>query len=376
MQKKLYRPTYAVIDLSALKHNYEFIKRVIPRGVGVMAMVKADAYGHGVVEVSRTLEDCGVNSFGVATVEEGLELREAGIKSPIVVMGGLLGLGSFAANAMIEADLTPVIHSASVLPTLERAAKNKRLNVHLKVDTGMNRLGARMEAMPYLISRIKKFPRISVEGVMTHLAQAGKNSYTKNQVELFSDAKRLIEKELGDVPIWHLANSSAIFNDIIRVPNAKKILVRPGLGLYGSCAGENKKRAKLKPVMTLISRIALLKHAPKGSKVSYDSTYAVKRDSILAVVPIGYADGYPWSVSGKAHVLVNKRKVMVVGRVTMDMIVLDVTDLDNVEVGSEVVLMGNQGRETISVDDVARWAGTIPYEIFCGISKRMPRIYR
>ncbi|MFH1654749.1 MAG: alanine racemase [Pseudomonadota bacterium] len=374
-----FRPTMARIDLKALTHNYDALKNLLPEGVEIMAMVKADAYGHGAVEVSRALEQLGVKALGVATVEEGLELRSSGIETRILVMGGLMGVGSAAACVMVGADLTPVIHSADVIGALETAAreKKKKLPIHVKVDTGMNRLGIRIESLPNLLSRIKSSENLVVEGVMTHFAQAGHNSFTDEQIDLFKKAKVKIESELGKIRLWHMANSTALIERLISFSDMDEIWVRPGLSLYGTVSDAKvPDGVKLIPVMSLVSKVALIKHVPKGERVSYGSTFEVKKNSLLAVVPIGYADGYPWALSNKAKVLIEGMRVPVVGRVTMDMIIVDVTDLSGkVEVGSEVILMGRQKDASITVDEIASWANTIPYEIFCGISKRMPRIY-
>lgn len=378
VQKPLFRPTWASVDLSALAHNYHVIKKGLPKKIGIMAMVKADAYGHGAVPVSKTLEGAGVRALGVATVEEGIELREAGIKAPIIVMGGLMGAGPSASQKMIEADLTPVIHSKGVLDAIEADARRarKKAGVHLKIDTGMGRLGARPEALPSILSQIKKCPHLFVEGVMTHLAEGDNEDASSAQMELFLESRKKIEAELGEIKVWHIANSSALFRgEPVDIPSSKEVWVRPGLALYGDFSGRKFAGGVLKPVMSLLSRAVLLKNVPSGSKISYGGTFTTIRTTRIAIIPIGYADGYPWSASGKAKVLIRGMKVPVLGRVTMDMIVADVTDIASVSVGDEVVLMGAQGSEAISLEDIASWAGTITYEILCGISKRMPRVY-
>jgi len=378
-EKPLLRPTWATVNLSALAHNYRTIERHLNGKASMMAMVKADAYGHGAVAVSRELERCGVRALGVATVEEGMELRAAGIGLPILVMGGLLGVGSPASREMIDSNLTPVIHSSGVLSSLDKDAERagRKVAVHLKIDTGMSRLGVRPEALGSVIEQIKSCRNLFVEGVMTHLAEADSEEETANQMELFLAARERIEDGLGPVPVWHVANSTAIMRGReLSVPGARELWVRPGLALYGECGNCEGGKEGLRLVMELRSRAVLLKNLPAGARVSYGGTFTTRKPARVAVVPIGYADGYPWRASGKAFVLAGGRRRPVIGRVTMDMIVVDVTDAPAVEVGDEVVLLGAQGGESILLCELADWAGTIPYEILCGISKRMPRIYK
>lgn len=374
-----FRPTCATIDLAALAHNYNVIKNHLPEDVSILAMVKADAYGHGAVPVSKKLVECGVCALGVATVEEGLELRNSSIKAPILVMGGLMGMGSPASGMMVGANLTPVIHSANVIEFLESVAASakKKMAIHLKVDTGMTRLGVRPEVLPSLLKRLAQCKWLYVEGVMTHLANIVDDKYTSQQNKLFLESKKQIEDVLGPIEIWHMANSIAsLKSEPVKVPQAKKCWARPGIALYGTTNNVSLPDVNLKLVMGLMSKVALLKNVPAETAVSYACEFVTKRRSRLAVVPIGYADGYRFALTGKAQVLVRGKRVPVVGRVTMDMIVIDVTDVPEVVVGDDVVLMGKQGRDAITVEEIANWVGTITYEIFCGISERIPRIYK
>lgn len=378
--KPLFRPTWATIDLKALARNCENIARHLMKGrAKVMGMVKADAYGHGAVPVSLTLERSGACALGVATVEEGVELREAGIRLPILVMGGLMGAGSPASGRMVEADLTPVIHSAGVLASLEADAARfgRRISIHLKIDTGMSRLGVRPESLRHLLDVLRACPHLELEGVMTHLAEADSAEVSRSQMHCFLECRREVETKMGRVRVWHIANSRALLGgEPLEVPGAAECWARPGLALYGEAAGGPEPEGGLSPVMGLVSQAVLLKRIPAGSRVSYGGTFVTRRPTRIAIVPIGYADGYPWSVSGKASVLVRGRRAPVIGRVTMDMIIVDVTEVEGVEVNDEAVLLGSQGEERISLSELAGWAGTIPYEILCGISKRMPRILR
>lgn len=377
--KTMFRPAWATIDLVALRRNFDLIRERLPKNAGVLAMVKADAYGHGSKEISLSLESAGARALGVATVEEGVELREFGIRIPILVMSGLMGEGSAASFRMVDAGLTPVVHSSGVLDSLEEAAvrAGRSADVHLKIDTGMSRLGVRPEALPQVLAKFKSCPHLRVEGVMTHLADAGDEEFSSGQIEKFVSCKKEIEAAIGPVRVWHAANSTAIMRGAaLEFDGAEEVWARPGLALFGDCDFDHPLRGSLDLVMGLESRVMLLKHVPEGSKVSYGCTFTTKRRSRLAIVPIGYADGYPWALSGKAQVLIRGRRAPVAGRVTMDMIVIDVTDIEGVSVGDEVVLMGVQGGESITLKELAGWAGTIPYEILCGVSKRMPRIYK
>lgn len=373
-----YRPTWAEIDLAALVHNYRRIKSSLPDRAQVMAMVKADAYGHGAVEISRALEGCGVRALGVATVEEAIELRRADIGSQIIVMGGLMGVGSPASKAMIDEGLTPVIHSADVLDSIEsEAARAGRVvNVHLKIDTGMSRLGVRVETISSMLAKLEICKHVRLEGAMTHLAEADDDARSSEQLEKFIACKRAIEGSVGRVKIWHIANSTAVIKGSpVEIPDSEELWVRPGLALYGSQGGIDERDSGLKAVMRLVSRAVLLKNVPAGSRVSYGGTYVTSRPSRLAVVPIGYADGYPWKLSGRSSVLIRGVRAPIAGRVSMDMIVVDVTDVKDVSLNDEVILMGRQGDSEISVDELAGYVETIPYEILCGISKRMPRVF-
>jgi len=373
-----FRPAHAEVNLGALENNYRVISDAAGQGIRVMAMVKADAYGHGALPVSKKLVDCGVAALGVATIEEGLELREGGIDTPVLVMGGLMGRGAPASGIMISADLTPVIHSADVLESLQMVASSlkKRVGLHIKVDTGMTRLGVRLASLKSVLTKLSQCPSLVVEGVMTHLAQADDPEYTSFQMEEFAKAKRMIEEVLGPVPLWHAANSLGILNDLQKKSLGVELSwVRPGILLYGGIRPKAN-LGEIKPVMKIVSTLVLIKSVPAGTKVSYNCTFTTKRKSRVAMIPFGYADGYPYALSNKAHVLVRGKRVPVVGRVTMDMIAVDVTDIPEAQVGDETVLLGCQGNDEISAQQLADWADTISYEILTGISGRVPRIYK
>jgi len=373
------RPTWAEINISSLRYNYASIKRTIPDGVGIMAMVKADAYGHGAIPVAHALEALRVDAFGVATIEEGIELRDAGIDSKILVMGGLMGAGESASARMLKGKLTPVVHSREVLRLLEKVASNLGMDIdaHLKVDTGMNRLGVRPESLDDVLDAWKDCRHVRLEGVMTHLAEAGNKNVSDRQVELFQECASRIGLSMGDVDIWHVANGEASFEGkYVDFGGRGKRWVRPGLALYGICDGIDPSDDRLKPLMRIVSRIVMIKHIPIGARVSYGGDFVAERPSRIGVIPMGYADGYPWRSAGKAKVLIGDDRVPIVGRITMDMMMVDLTDAPSVSVNDEVVLLGRQGGGFISAQEFASWADTIPYEVLCGVSKRMPRIYK
>lgn len=383
-----FRPTRAEINLAALQANLQQVKAKIPKTCGVIAMVKADAYGHGAVPVAKTIEKSGISAFGVATVEEGVELREAGIKTKILILQGLLGQGEAAAKVLLEHQLTPVIHSVGTLQLWNTLSKNSRqpLAVHLKIDTGMTRLGVTLQTLPSILNAFQQSKQVKLEGVLTHLAWQKDQKYTRDQTQLFQEMGEQIQKTLGKIPIWHVANSAAVMSgEPIEFPwtgpprlagEAGQSWVRPGIMLYGIPPyPDYASKIPLQPVMSLVSQIALIKNVPAKTKVSYNCTFETKRPSRIGVIPIGYADGYPLSASNRAEILVEGKRAPVIGRVTMDMIMADLTDLPEAHVGSEVVLLGKQGKDAISADQLAGWGETIPYEIVCRVSKRMPRVY-
>jgi len=374
----IFRPTVAEIHLSSLRYNFAQLRKVLPPTVRIMAMDKADAYGHGAARISNELAELGVASLGVATVEEGLELREAAVDIPILVLGGLMGVGSAAAGMMVGANLTPVVHSADVLDFLEATSKaaGKTTGIHLKIDTGMTRLGVMPASVPHLLNKLKECGHLRLDGVMTHFAEAENHEYTSFQIAGFKGCVKQIEGALGTVPVWHVANSAAVAeNEYLTNATACEHWARTGAAIYGAGSELVVAKFRTKPVMTLKSRIAMIKSVPAGTKISYGCTFEVKRQSRIGIVPIGYADGYPFALSNKAQALVRGYRTPVVGRVTMDMTMIDLTDVEDIHVGDEVVLMGEQGKERISCEEIAKWAGTLPYEILCGVSKRTPRIY-
>jgi alanine racemase len=364
------RPTLAAIDLKALSHNYaEVTRRAGDRKV--LAVVKAQAYGHCALPVARKLVELGCSMLGVATVEEGRGLRDAGITAPIVIMGPVF---PEQAGAIAGAKLTPVVYTLPVARALSAAAAGTggTLTVHVKVDTGMGRIGVTPEEGASFIATINRLPGIVVEGLMTHFADADlrDKKFAAAQMDRFESLLHALEAGGISIPLRHAANSAAV----LEYGRALLTMVRPGLMLYGYNPLESGVAADLRPVLSLFTRIAFLKKVPAGVPISYGRTYVTNRESLIATIPIGYADGYSRSLSNKGEALVRGKRVPVAGRVCMDMTMLDVTDVPDVAAGDEVVLIGSSGSERITADDIAAKTGTIAYEVLCGISGRVPRI--
>jgi alanine racemase len=369
------RPTRVEIDLAALRHNLGEV-RGLANGLEVLTVVKANAYGHGAVAVATTLEESGVRLFGVALAEEGLELRAAGLKAPILVLGGAYEGGY---EALVEADLMPTLFRDEHVEALASAARaqGKRVKAHVKVDTGMGRIGVLPAEVTAFAARLARTPEVEVEGLISHFANAdlADAELTQEQVRRFKEALAAL-RAAGISPKYrHLANSAAV----MALPEARDglelNLVRPGLMLYGLApAGWMEGRARLLPVMSWRTAITHLKRVPKGTPISYGATWVAGRDSVIATLPVGYADGYGRKYSSRAQVLVRGARAPIAGRVCMDMCMADVTDIPGVKVGDEVVLMGGQGTERIRTEELAAWAETINYEVVCGISARVPRV--
>jgi alanine racemase len=368
------RPTVAEIDLSALGYNLDQIRNLLQGKAEILAIVKADAYGHGAGPIAHELASAGVRFFGVATAEEGIALRQAKITHPILILGGIYP-GEF--QKYLRNHLTPAIFDLDSAREIEKKAKKaiSPFPVHLKIDTGMTRLGFAWDRWETALEFFKEAKFIQVEGLMTHLAVAESarpddKAFTEEQIRRFQIC---LDQTLhaGISPrFMHVANSSAT----TVWEKARLNLVRPGLMLYGalptSALGA---RISLKAVLSLKTKILSIKAVRGGESVSYGRTFICPKDSLIATLPIGYADGYSRRFSNRAEVLVKGRRARVAGVVCMDLTMIDVSEIQGAQVGDEVVLLGRQGSDEIYVSELARWAETIPYEIFCGISKRVPR---
>jgi alanine racemase len=371
------RPTFAEIDLVALQHNFKVIRASIPATSEILAVVKADAYGHGFEEISRELEDMGVNAFGVAFLAEAIQLRKSGIDKPILLLGGVY---PGQERKCIGFNLSTVVFTMEQAQALNHAAGKlfRKAQIHLKVDTGMGRLGIRYSDTPAFLDELRRLPNLALEGIISHFASADEldeqgHAFTILQSERF---KQVVAetRAAGFTPRYiHIDNSAGVLLGNCTDCN----LVRPGITLYGSLPSPDfKGSADLRPVMRMKSRIAMLKWVDAGTTISYARRFTASDRTLIASVPVGYADGYPRSLTNKGEVLIRGRRARVTGTVCMDWIMLDVTDIDGVTIGDEVTLMGaDASGNCIHAEELAAWAGTIPYEIFCGISKRVPRIY-
>jgi alanine racemase len=371
------RPTFAEISLAALRQNFKTVRNSVSTKAGILAIVKADAYGHGFTDISRELEQCGVDAFGVAFLAEAIQLRKSGIDKPILLLGGLY---PGQERKCVGFNVSTAVFSIEQLKALDHVAGKlfRKAHVHLKVDTGMGRLGVRFDEASAFLKEIRKCKNIELEGIISHFASADEldesgQYFTRLQAERFAwvvdEAKRL---KLSPRYI-HIANSAGALIRDYQFCN----LVRPGIALYGALpSGDFQGKLALKPVMSLKSRIAMLKTVEAGTTISYARRFTTAKKSLIASVPVGYADGYPRALTNKGQALVRGERATVSGTVCMDWIMLDVSHIEGVEVGDEVVLMGEDKLgNVIHAEEIATWAGTIPYEIFCGISKRVPRVY-
>jgi alanine racemase len=362
--------TVAEISLPALRQNFQQVARRVGTSI-ILAVVKANAYGHGAVRVSQILLACGARRLGVATIAEGVELRQAGVTAPVLVMGGALSDGI---AALLEYDLTPVLISPDCIASLVGLASGRSspLPVHLKIDTGMGRLGlSPKEAVSLLNGGWPSVLRL--EGLMSHLASADEADAQATEAQL-TEFRAVLEhaKRLGiTIPLAHIAGSAGILG----FPASHFDLVRPGLMLYGYAPGALKS-ADLRPVLTWKTQIVQVKRVTPGQAVSYGGTFLVKRPTTLAVLAVGYADGYSRAFSNRGRVLIHDRVVPVVGRVCMDLTIVDVTDIPPVSPGDEAVLIGQQGSSAITADDLASQLGTISYEVLSQIGPRVVRLYK
>jgi alanine racemase len=373
------RPTWAEIDLNNLAANFNQIKQRVGPSARVMAVVKANAYGHGAVECARRFAEEGADWFGVALPEEGMELRDAGITQPLLC---LAGYWPGQAAACIQHRLTAVVYRLDMIEALDHAANDAGVvaDIHVKVDTGMGRLGVRFDQLSEFLASLKQFRNVRIDGIMTHLAAADDvacQPLTLDQIQRFEDAE-VVFREHGFQPTFlHLANSAGIFGHRKAWGN----LVRPGGVLYGlwrDVLPMSTSDPKLLPVMSLHSRISLLKWVPPGETIGYGCTFEASRRSLIATIPVGYHDGYMRGLSNRAHVIVRGMYAPVVGRVSMDLTLLDVTNVPGVEADDQVTLLGSNRQYPemqITAEELARIVGTLSYEVTCGVSHRVPRIY-
>ena len=370
------RPTWAEINLDNLAANFHSAKEFVGKDVKYMAVVKADAYGHGAVQCAKRLEREGVDWFGIALPEEGVELRHAGITKLILCLGGFWNEQE---SLVLNYHLTPVIFQVEKARILNTAAERRGtvVSIHVKVDTGMGRIGVRYDQVREFVDALTSFDHLRVEGVMTHFAAAddlSQNDFTSLQIARFHEAVATF-RERGFHPAYlDMANSPGA----VAHPDARSNMVRLGgvlYGLGGDVLPKESEKPVLKPVMSLRTCIADLKKIPSGETVGYSRTFTTARESLIATIPIGYQDGYKRLLSNRSRAIVNGSYAPVVGRISMDWTTLDVTDVPGVAIGDEVVLIGEQKGLLVLAEDLSRATDTISYEITCGINRRVPRVY-
>ena len=362
-------PTIAEIDLDSLAHNYHQIRSRVHPGVKILAVVKDNAYGHGAVVIARELERLGVDLFGIAFADEGVELRDGGIKKPILILSGIC---EEEIDKVIEYNLIPMVFDGGIGKYLSDQAnrRNSRVKVHLKFDTGMGRLGVPVEGARKFLEQMKGLPNLVIDGVASHFSMADE-AYTRAQLKAFRGVAELFRGEGIRPTYWHISSSASM----IDFPDSWFNLIRPGIMIYGSYPNrEYIGRIALRPVMRLRTAIGFLKRVPAGTRISYGGTYTMQRESLIATLPIGYGDGYNRLLSDRGEVLLKSKRVPVVGRICMDHTMVDVTDVRDVAPGDEVVLMGRQGGDEITAEEIAEKIGTISYEVLCMVGKRVPRV--
>ncbi|MDR4463764.1 MAG: alanine racemase [Nitrospira sp.] len=366
-------PTVAIVDLTALDHNLLQLRRFLSPGCDIMAVVKANAYGHGAVETAQALSHQGIVRFAVFSIEEGIALRHAGITASIVILGPVF---SRQVEDLFAYRLTPVVSDPALLTLLGQCAARcaSPYPIHLKIDTGMGRLGLTQGELETILTNHALPSSLFLEGVMSHLADSDglEPGPTEQQFHLFDRALKVVREAGFSTPLMHLANSAGI----VRFPSAHYSLVRPGIMLYGyHTLPPSVPPPDLRPVLSLTTRVVQLRLIQPGETVSYNRTFMARRPTRIAVLPIGYSSGISRRLSNRGQVLIRGQRATIVGIVCMDMVMVDVTEIHDVAVGDEVVLIGQQGTERITAQDIAEWTGTISYEVLCAISHKIPRLY-
>lgn len=361
------------IDLAALEHNYRQLRRLCEPQVKMLAVVKADAYGHGLLPVARKLAGAGVDYFGVGSLEEGLELRQAGFHQPVLL---LLGILPQEAECAVSHDLDVALFRQDVAQALAAAAHNqgKKARVHLKVDTGMGRLGLLPSEVLSFLAGLKKLRYLDAVGLISHLAVADEEdkTYTYKQVHEFTSLLAAAREAGWKLPLSHITNSAALWE----VPAAHLGMVRPGLMLYGSSPSPGRRLSvDLKPVMSLAAQVLQVKRLPPGSKISYGCTYTTPDWCDLAVLPVGYCNGYSRLFSNRGEVLIHGRRAPIRGRVCMNLTMVDVTGFPEVKDGDRAVLLGTDQGDQLRGEDLGTWAQTISYEIYCALGTANVRRY-
>lgn len=365
--------TYIEVNLSAIGNNLSQLRSLISKDVKILALIKANAYGHGIIEVARYLQSCDIDMFGVAYAHEAVPLRKAGITKPILVLYGAI-IDEYPLFTEYNLEITVSSHGSAEALNEYMSSVGARINVHLKTDTGMGRLGIQFEAAPGLAEKILRLPHLNLTGIYSHFAtsEGDDPDYVEIQLERFNSVLTGLKQRGIEVENVHIANSGAIISN----PDSHFTMVRPGISLYGYPPGEHMKvPITLKPALSLRSRIGFVKKLGKGVSISYGRTYVTPEATRIGTIPIGYGDGYSRLLSNKAQVLIRGERHPVVGIICMDQIMVDLGHDSNHTVGEEVTLIGNTGSDRISAWELSHLAGTIPYEILCVLSWRIPRIY-
>lgn len=372
---KQYHRVHANINIDCIEDNLKAIKKYVGYEKEVMVVIKADGYGHGAIPIARQLYEAGIDYIGVATLQEAIALRKYEIKIPIVILGYS---PEEEYNDLIDYDIIQTVYKPSMAEGISAMAvkAGKKAKIHIKIDTGMTRIGFfPSEVSLNQIEEIYKLPNIEIEGIFTHFAQAdtADHTYTEKQIRLYNDFIKKLEGKGIVIPKKHTSNSAGL----IEYKEAHFDMVRAGIALYGLYPSDEVDHTKLqlKPSLSLISNIIFLKDVPKGVAVSYGSTYVTDRPCKIATIPVGYGDGYPRSLSSKGRVLIRGQYAPIIGRICMDQFMVDVTDIEGVSDGDEAVLIGRQGDNQITVEEIAEIDGTINYEIVCQLGKRIPRVY-
>ena len=373
---RIYRPTWVDIDMQAARHNFQTVRQLVGEQVKICAIVKANGYGHGSVELSKLYVAEGVDFLAVATIDGALKLRNAGIEVPILVLGWT---PTEAYQAAVENDVRLTMYDLQEIKKLNEAAVSKGKNalVHLKIDTGMTRLGfMATEENLEQIAQALALPNIEIEGIFSHFSKADEKSkdYAYKQLAIFKDFVARLEEKTGyHIPIKHMANSAAI----IDLPEAHLDMVRPGIVLCGlQPSSEMLNTADLQPVLSWKAKVSRVQQVPAGTLIGYGGTYQAEKTMTVATIPVGYADGYDRLLSNKGYVLYQGKKLPIVGRVCMDQFMVDASSAANLQAGDEVILIGSQGDQSLTVTEMAEMLQTIDHEIICAIAARVPRIYK
>lgn len=373
MLSSYFRPTTLEINLDVLEYNLNYFKQKLSKEIELMAVIKANAYGHGVIPIVKHLQILGVKYFAVAFLDEAIQLRKAGILSSVLVMGHTPESGIELA---IQHSISLTVYTFDVLEQMNKVGEelNKKVKVHIKVDTGMGRIGLKPDEVNNYYQEIKNYPWIEIEGLYTHFATSDEKdkTFTDQQYQLF---QKIISEDKGleKIPLRHVSNTAAISD----LPNYSQSIARLGIGLYGLLPSQDVSilPEDIKPIMSLKTKVVLVKTINEGQTVSYGATFKAEKQTKVATLPLGYADGLSRRLSNIGQVLIHGTRAPIIGRICMDQTMIDVSKISNVQIGDEVVIIGSQDNECITVDDQAEMLGTINYELVTLFGERIPRIY-